>query len=241
MIQDFDSDSLPDTGPARTDPPQRPADRWWLLPALLTIAFVLLIWQVKAHGPVTTLDVRVRDRLQHWAKSPSMHWAYRPGRGAADLGNESITLPFLLVVTALAARVSRSWRPVLVGVGAFAGLGTVILLKLWINRPGPGAVALGNADLGYFPSGHTADAVLCYGTSALLLCAFVIPDIGTDAPIRGHYTRRLRQAIIAVAAVLVLVIICGLLWSNFHWLSDTVGSLCWCGAALAVLRRFAYR
>ena len=38
---------------------------------------------------------------------------------------------------------------------------------------------------------------------------------------------------------IVLATIFGLLWSNFHWLSDVVGSLCWCGAALAVLSRYA--
>lgn len=238
MIQGFDSDSppLPDAGavPER-EPAGRDRDhRWWLLPVVLAAGFGLLLWQVKTHGPVVTLDVHVRDRLQHWARNPSMNWAYKPGRGTADLGNESITLPFLLVVTAWAARASRSWRPVLVALGALATLGTVILLKLWINRPGPGPIALGNANLGFFPSGHTADAVLCYGTSALLLCVFAIP-----AGLSATRARRLRKAIIAGATVVVLAVIAGLLWSNFHWLSDTIGSLCWCGAALAVLRRIA--
>ena len=230
MIQGFDSDSLPDTGPAHTDVPKNPADRWWLLPALLVLGFALLIWQVKTNGPVTTLDIRIRDRLQVWAKSWT--WTYRPGRGMADLGNESITLPVLLLATALAARTARSWRPILITVGAFAILGTVILLKLWINRPGPGTATLGNANLGFFPSGHTADAVLCYGTSALLLRTYVLPN----TPSATH-ARRIRQAVTAAATVLVLATILGLLWSNFHWLSDTLGALCWCGAALAFLFR----
>lgn len=207
---------------------------WWLLPALLVAGFGLLIWQVKTNGPVTSLDIRVRDRIQHAARSPSMTWTFHPGRAMADLGNESVTFPVLIAVTALAARAARSWRPVLIGLGAFATLGTVIFFKTWLDRPGPGTAVFGNADLGFFPSGHTADALLCYGTSALLLCVFVLPDHRLNAD-----ARRSRQALVAAAAVLVLATIFGLLWSNFHWLSDTVGSLCWCGAALAVLSRYA--
>jgi undecaprenyl-diphosphatase len=198
------------------------------------IGFGLLIWQVKTNGPVTSLDIHVRDHVQAWAKSPAMRWSFHPGRALADLGNESFTFPVLIAVTALAARTARSWRPVLIGAGAFATLGTVILLKLWINRPGPGKAVFGNADLGFFPSGHTADAVLAYGTSALLLCVFVVSDTRLNAD-----ARRSRQTIVATAIVLVLSTIFGLLWSNFHWLSDTVGSLCWCGAALAVMCRYA--
>lgn len=207
---------------------------WWLLPALLVVGFGLLIWQVKTNGPVTRLDIHVRDRIQHVARDRSMNWAFHPGRAMADLGNESVTFPILIAVTALAARAARSWRPVLIGLGAFATLGTVIFFKTWLDRPGPGAAVFGNADLGFFPSGHTADSLLCYGTSALLLCVFVLPDHRLNAD-----AHRSRQALVAAAVILVLATIFGLLWSNFHWLSDTVGSLCWCGAALALLSHYA--
>ena len=243
MIQGFDSDSVPGTRPARADAPadrehergrRRSRDFWWLPPALLLVAFGLLIWQVKTNGPVTHLDVNVRARLQDAARSPSMAWAFHPGRAMADLGNETFTLVVLFAVTALAVRTARSWRPALISLGAVATLGTVILLKIWIHRPGPGTAVFGDASLGFFPSGHTADAVLSYGTSALLLCVFVIPDSRLNAD-----ARRSRQAIIAAAIILIVLTIAGLLWSNFHWLSDTVGSLCWCGAALAVLYHYA--
>lgn len=242
MIQGFDSDSVPGTKPARADTPATPANRehdrtrdfWWLLPALLLVAFALLAWQAKTNGPVTHLDLKVRDRLQDAAQSPSMAWAFHPGRAMADLGNETFTLVVLFAVTALAVRATRSWRPALISLGALATLGTVILLKIWIHRPGPSAAVFGNASLGFFPSGHTADAILSYGTSALLLCVFVVPDSRLNAD-----ARRSRQAIIAAAVVLIVLTILGLLWSNFHWLSDTVGSLCWCGAALAVMHHYA--
>lgn len=207
---------------------------WWLLPALLLIAYALLIWQIKTNGPITTLDIRFRDRIQRAARAPSMAWTFHPGRALADLGNESFTFPIIIAVTALAARAARSWRPVLIGLGAFATLGTVIIFKTWLDRPGPGKAVFGDADLGFFPSGHTADALLAYGTSALLLCVYVLPDSRLNAD-----AHRSRRTIVATAILLVLATIFGLLWSNFHWLSDTVGSLCWCGAALAVMHRYA--
>lgn len=237
MIQSHEPDAASDTSAPKPVSPvgSGPApDRWWLVPAALVAGFGLLLWQVESHGPVTGLDIRVRDHLQHWATSPSMNWMYKPGRGMADLGDQSVTLLVLFAATALAIRATRSWRPALVTVGALAALATVIPLKLWIGRPGPGQVALGDAALGFFPSGHTADSTLCYGASALLLCAFVVPSG------RG-YTRLLRRAIAAVAAVLVLMTIFGLLWSDFHWLSDTLASLCWCGAALLLVNRLLLR
>lgn len=209
-------------------------ERWWLVPVLLLLAFGFLLWQVRTHGAVTRLDLRLRDAIQSDARDPSTSWLLRPARGMADLGDQTVALSVLFVSTAAALRVTRSWLPTLVAAAALVALATVIPLKLWINRPGPAKATLGDAALGFFPSGHTADAVLCYGTSALLLCVFVVPNI---ARLSARRILVVRRAIVAVAAGAVMLTIFGLLWSNFHWLSDTIGSLCWCGAALVLLRR----
>jgi undecaprenyl-diphosphatase len=215
--------------------PSGSSRRWWVAPIALLLGFGLLLWQVKAHGPVTRLDLHLRDAIQNAALDPSLSWMLRPGRGMADLGDQTVALSVLFVSTVLAVRFTRSWLPALVAAAAAAALATVIPLKLWIDRPGPSQDVLGDAALGFFPSGHTADAVLCYGTSALLLCVFVIPR--SPEPIRRH-RRGLGRIVTIGAAVLVLLTIFGLLWSNFHWLSDALGSLCWCGAALLLLRHF---
>ena len=212
--------------------------RWWLAPLALLLGFAFLLWQVKTHGAVTRLDVRLRDGIQRDAHDPALSWMWRPARGMADLGDQSIALSVLFASTVLAMRFTRSWLPALVAAAAAVALTTVIPLKLWIDRPGPSRNVLGDAALGFFPSGHTADAALCYGTSAVLLCLFVIPR--SPEPIRRH-SRALSRTITAGAALLVLLTIFGLLWSNFHWLSDTLGSLCWCGAALIVIRHFTLR
>jgi len=201
--------------------------RGWIAPSLLLGAFFLLLWQVLSHGFVTRVDVHVRDAVQSAAQSPDLSWFFRIGRGCADLGDPELTLLSIVGVTAYAVWRRRSWRPVVPAASALVVLATVIPLKLWVARPGPGEAVLGNADLGFFPSGHTADALCCYGMSAFLLYAFVWQG------------RTARLALGGAAGLLVALTIFGLLWSNFHWLSDVIGSLCWCGAWLLVIARWS--
>lgn len=204
--------------------------RWWIAPVALLIVFAVLAWQVVAHGPATGVDIRLRDRIQGWAAEPALAWLAPPGRALASLGSQPITLSVLGAVTLLAAWRARRdgrppWQPVALSAAAVSALATVIPLKILIARPGPGKITLGDAILGFFPSGHTSDALLCYGTSALLLTTWVL---------RGTLARR---ATSATTTTLIILVILGLLWSDYHWLSDILGSLAWCGAALLILRR----
>jgi undecaprenyl-diphosphatase len=211
----------------RPNQPPLPALPWWSWPLAGLVCFALLLWQVASHGPVTGLDMRVRDHILVWAATPSLGWLAALGRGLANLGNQSVALPVLPLVTLFAAWRSRSTLPFVIAAGAAIALAVVIPLKIWVGRPGPGAVVLGDANLGYFPSGHTADAMLCYGTSALILC------------VAFPAARLMQRVATAVAVALVVGTAFGLLWSDYHWLSDIVGSFCWCGAALLLLHRFA--
>ena len=207
-------------------PASQPRRSWWILPSALLCLFGLLTWQVVSHGPLTTFDVHARNVIQRAAHSSALHWLGPIGRGCADLGDEAPAILLLILAAGLAAWYARSWRPVLLTVGAGVVLATVIPLKIWVDRPGPGDAVLGNADLGFFPSGHTADAVCCYVTAAFLLGTFVWT---------GRTAQRLLSAL--VVGVLVLTVF-GLLWANYHWVTDILGSLCWCGAWLLVLRHF---
>lgn len=200
---------------------------WWIWPLLGLAGFSLLLWQVASHGPVTGLDIRVRDHILAWAATPSLGWLAALGRGLADLGNQAVALPVLPLVALFAAWRARSAFPLILAASAGIVLATVVPIKIGVGRPGPGTVALGDASLGYFPSGHTADAMLCYGTSALILCV-ALP-----------LSRLARQLIVTASVALVVLTAFGLLWSDYHWLSDILGSVCYCGAALLLLHRFA--
>jgi undecaprenyl-diphosphatase len=201
--------------------------RAWIAPGVLLGVFFVLLWQVLSHGFVTRVDVHVRDAVQHAAYSADLVPLLKIGRACADLGDRALTLFCIVVVTAYVAWRCRSWRPVATSAAALVVLASVIPLKIWIARPGPGESVLGDADLGFFPSGHTADSLCCYGMSAFLLGLFVW---------RG---RTARLALGGAVTLLLLLTVFGLLWSNFHWLSDVIGSLCWCGAWLLVIARWS--
>jgi undecaprenyl-diphosphatase len=202
---------------------------WWIPPLVLLCVFGVLTWQVASHGPLTRLDVHVRDGIQDAATSSGLQWLAAFGRGCADLGDQAPAIMSLALAAALSTWRQRSWHPALLAVAAWIVLATVIPLKIWVGRPGPGEVTLGNATLGFFPSGHTADAVCCYVTAAYLLGTFL-------------WTSRVaRQALGGIVVLLLALTIFGLLWSNYHWLTDILGSLCWCGAWLLVLRLIEHR
>lgn len=214
---------------------------------LLPAGFLFLLWQVLSKGPVLQLDVHVRNVIQGLATRPDLAKLARPGHALADIGDPPLDVPILVLAAIVATAVARTWRPAAVLVGAIGTLLFVAYLKIAVNRPGPGQYAGGrtspssaaaeNASFGsglahagqgwgYFPSGHTADTLICFGTAALLLNTWVL-----SSP-------RARAWTVRIAAALVALVIAGLLWSNYHWLLDTVGSLCLCGAALLVFRRF---
>ena len=196
---------------------------WWIPPLVLLCVFGVLTWQVASHGPLTRLDVHVRNGIQGAATSSGLQWLAAFGRGCANLGDQAPAILSLALAAAVSTWRLRSWRPALLAVAAWIVLATVIPLKIWVGRPGPGEVTLGNATLGFFPSGHTADAVCCYVTAAYLLGMFL-------------WTSRIaRQALGGIVVLLLTLTIFGLLWSNYHWLTDILGSLCWCGAWLLVL------
>lgn len=215
-----------DTG-TETAAARRSVLRQWWLPAALLVLFALSWWQVASHGPVTRWDVHVRNQVLSWADSAGWRWAYHPARGACDLANPVPGTTVLGVATAGVTYLTRRWWPIITAISSGAFLLIVIpLLKVIVARPGPGQLTLGNARLGFFPSGHTATAILCWGTAALIVNGFVA-------------SRTARRTITAVTTVLIATIGSALIWCDFHWLSDVLASAFLCGAVLFALHRFA--
>ncbi|MER5933353.1 phosphatase PAP2 family protein [Streptomyces sp. NPDC002054] len=138
----------------------------------------------------------------------------------ADLGNIPVALPVLLL--AMAYAFLRGLRRAVLAAGAAMALvpALVIPLKEWTARPGP----LEPWAAGYFPSGHTATAMVAYGCAALLLSPF---------------TRRPWP--VAAALVLTGATATGLILRGFHWPLDVLASLLLCvpllwGVAVSRLR-----
>ncbi|MGP2441994.1 phosphatase PAP2 family protein, partial [Streptomyces sp. JW3] len=185
-----------------------------LLPLVL---FALITWQVVADGPLLRADQRVSRAL------------VRPDRFSellSDLGNTQVALPVLALALVCAAWHGRAagadrwWLPPVAGALLMALVPALVVpLKVWTDRPGTPAVAPGT---GYFPSGHTATALVAYGTAVLLLR----PLLRSPAA---------RRCLGLAGAVLVLGVSYGLVRRGYHWPLDVVASWCLFGAGLGAL------
>ena len=198
--------------------------------------FAALTEQVLTHGPLLALDRWVRDHVQHLAASHPVPGADSVAEYWSDLGNSAIALPVLVACAAIASarlrrrgrgrELGRWWSPLVTAATEVALLSaTVLPAKSAIGRPGPAGNAAGDAGLGYFPSGHTATATVCLGLGAWLLA-------------RTAHSRRSAVASGVVAAVACAGVAGGLIWRNYHWLTDVCGAWALSGLLLWGLTRW---
>lgn len=195
----------------------------WLLPTGLLAVLVFLTVNVLADGPVVTLDQHIRPTVQGWAHAAAWRWLadspHAPAQLITDLGRETVAVPVLAVVAVVLAVRGHALRPLLVAAtGVALLLTTVIPAKIIIARPGPGTTVLPAGSWGYFPSGHTSTACVCYSIAVFLLIAG-----------RPGWARR---AALAGLAALWLLVGAALIWCDYHWASDVLAG--WALSALIV-------
>ncbi|MCT9110488.1 phosphatase PAP2 family protein [Streptomyces mirabilis] len=185
------------------------------LPALL---LALITWQVAAHGPLARADERLSARLVHPDRVSEL---------LADLGNVSVAVPVLAVVLgyvawrARAAGRARWWLPSLATAALMAVVPALIVpLKELVARPAPPVMGPGT---GFYPSGHTATAVIAYGGAALVL----IPWLRATGA---------RRALLVGCLTLNLGVTFGLIRRGYHWPLDVAASWCLCAVLLLSLR-----
>ncbi|WCN03542.1 phosphatase PAP2 family protein [Streptomyces sp. M92] len=196
------------------------------LPALLALPvllFSLITWQVLADGPLIGVDERLSRALVHPDRLSEL---------LADLGNVPVAVPVLALALAYvgwhgrAHGVDHWWLPPLAGAVAMALVPALVApLKAWTDRPGTPAVP---PAVGYYPSGHTATAVVAYGAATLLL----LPLLRSPAA---------RRVLVALCAALVLGASYGLVRRGYHWPLDVVASWCLGAVLLAGVARVAGR
>jgi membrane-associated phospholipid phosphatase len=183
--------------------------------AVLLVLFALVTWAAAVDGPVRRGDERLGLALVGHGPGPVTELL-------TDLGGMPVALPVLALAIGyvlLRGRREQRWREQ--RARAFAAALTMALvpalvvpLKLWIDRPGPLTTATG-----YYPSGHTATAMVAYGAAALLL-----------APYAGA------RATAPVAVVLTGATGAALVLRGYHWPLDVLGSLLLCALLLILLR-----
>ncbi|MFM9443535.1 phosphatase PAP2 family protein [Streptomyces acidiscabies] len=191
--------------------------------AVPAVLLALFTWQVADGGPLLRWDERLSAALRH------------PDRFAellSDLGNVQVALPVLLVVAGYVAWLGRRageprwWGPAAAALAAMALVPLVVVpLKIWTDRPGTPAVPPAT---GYFPSGHTATAMIAYGGAVLVLLPWLAAG-------------RARRTAVGVAVVLVAAVSYGLVRRGYHWPLDVIASWCLGAVLLGALRLVVVR
>ncbi|MFF8833581.1 phosphatase PAP2 family protein [Streptomyces sp. NPDC015131] len=190
----------PDGRPGTTPPvPGRPAFLFRLLWAL-PVLFGLITWQVVAGGPLARLDARVSRALA--GRGPTGLTEF-----LADLGGLPVALPVLAAAMAYAVWRGRRARALYAGLAMALVPALVVPLKLLTDRPGPLT-----PETGYYPSGHTATALVAYCGAALLVHRRLVP----------------------VALLLTAATGTGLVLRGYHWPLDVLASACLFGSLALV-------
>lgn len=165
-----------------------------MVPVAAALAlFAAVTWQVAVHGPLARLDERAGRALAGRGPRPLTELL-------ADLGNLQVALPVLAAALAYAVWRGRRRAALYAGLAMALVPAVVVPLKVLVDRVGPLT-----AETGYYPSGHTATALVAYGGAALVLR---------------------RRRLMPVAALLTVATGIGLVLRGYHWPLDVVGSAC---------------
>lgn len=207
--------SPPCSGSAGLFPPSLSTPRFVALLAVPALLFTLLTWQVLVDGPLLRADARLSRTLVHPDRLSEL---------LSDLGNVQVAVPVLVLCAGWAAwrlratGTDRWWLRPCAALLLMAAVPTVVVpFKNWTERPGTPAVPAGT---GYYPSGHTATAMVAYGAVALLLVPLLT-------------ARWARRATLTVCTALTLGVSYGLVRRGYHWPVDVAAS--WCVGAVLLI------
>lgn len=202
----------------------RPARRLWsppgrahkILVLVTTVLYSAVVAGVLSTSCLVRLDWRVM-LVEPYTRWPGAHRALDLFVVAGQRGPATLTA---LAWLGWRARRSRSWRPVLVLLVAVVLLNVSVgAMKLTTGRLGPHyAQTVGSAEIGHggrtFPSGHTANGVVTWGTVAYLAA-------------RHRRTAALAAGVVSFAIGLTTV------YLGTHWVSDVLGG--WAAGSLVLL------
>jgi membrane-associated phospholipid phosphatase len=212
--------------PVRPSQPRRrfPGRLDLIVPTGLAVALAALTAAVVTGGPVVGLDRLVARTAPAWPaqRTGAMSTVAAVMDAVITVANPVASVAATAVLAAALSLRERSWRALKVTVPALLALTVTVVAGKWlIGRPGPAGSPVNT--LGYFPSGHTATAMVCAGTVAMLL-------------VRCHPGRRTVLAV--AAAAWTLLVGAGMLWHRYHWLSDVLASLLLGALLLWLLHRW---
>lgn len=175
---------------------------------------------VRVGGPLTYVDRAVRsvasstDRRDSWIDALGV------------LGAAGAAGAVLAIAALVAMQVLEKWWPGILAGALIGVVGLVVTtVKVVIGRDGPDGTAVAGGAVGYFPSGHTATAVVALGTAAFL---------ATTAASHGRRIARAATVGRGVGLAAGCVVGATAVLTAHHWLTDVLASLVFAGAVLEV-------
>jgi membrane protein DedA with SNARE-associated domain/membrane-associated phospholipid phosphatase len=183
-------------------------------------AFGALLQDVIAHDELAAVDQPVWRLFVSHREA----WLTPLMRGVTNLGNAAVLIGLLVIAGLLWRWRARTWRPLGLLAGAFAGAWVLSnAVKTLTHRPRPPAAQAIGHWTGYaFPSGHVTHTAAVYGMLAALLAA--------TSPRWGR-----KVGLWAAAVLLVSLIGLSRLYLGAHWLTDVLAGGALGGAWLFVL------
>lgn len=191
----------------------RPGPPTWLFWLGLAVFMTLIV--LVSTGATNGLDHDVL-RLCRDHRSSTLAAA---ARHLTDVFSPTDDLACLGIGAAGLARRRRQPRTFVVAALVAVVMAVVVLsTKVAVGRPLPDG---STPDRGGFPSGHTAAFLVCFGALALLATA---------------RRRTWRPPLLVAVAVGTVVIAAALVYDDYHWLTDTLGSI---GLGISLLSALA--
>lgn len=190
------------------------------IPLAFSLSFALLAFFIEGAAP-NALDLELARSLQrHESLELPMRIISLPADGF---------IPHILASLSVLAVFALGWRreSLLLAVTTAGSAFINTALKNWIERPRPNTPELitrGLFDGFSFPSGHVAFFVCYFGTLALIFSSRL-------------ENRRARRFSVALCLLPITLIPFSRVYLGAHWPSDTLGSLLWATAFVAMAFR----
>ena len=215
MVDDDISELVDGPGPA----PVKIARRWWVVSAAAALLLVVLLGAVifyrQADKPfgfeVQWMGELVEARVPVFtALALAFNWI---GGGIGGI----VIVPLVIIAGLLLWR--RPWAALYFVCATIASALVVLIMKSLVGRPRPTDILV-TADVGSFPSGHSANAALIATTLGIIFW---------------------RTWVWIVGAAYTLLMMLSRTYLGAHWISDTVGGmLVGVGLAVIIWAPFAY-
>ena len=190
--------------------------------AVLALCLIVLTTLV-AMGRTSGLDRWVDEAIPKEGEGPAPLYALAVA--ITTVANPPLTMTVLLTVVALWAIWARSPWPVAVAAPAVVALTSTVLAGKWLlARPGPPSSDPVHL-FGAYPSGHTATALVCSGTLAMLI---------------SHRHPQYHRGLVFAATGWTTLVAWSLVWLHFHWLCDVLGAVLLGALLLVMLDRWLW-